>query len=491
MLHCNILGNHNYATQVFLSLLLLQSVDKTLSIEKLVNCPLKPPSSLPIPHPPLVIGHRGASFNLPEHTLASYRLALELGADYVEIDLVPTKDQHLVAVHTIDLNVTTDVAINYPDRYRTDVEHLGINKTGYFVQDFTLEEVKNLTVKQRVDGSRSHYFDWKFEIPTLTEIIDLMDDWNERVHPELQRMMNITKLVQKRPGLYVELKYPGWIYEDTGLKVEDIFNETLINHPKGPKLFFDPKPCSTLMADEYLVPPLVIESFEKDSLAYLHELFKSNDELYNRMIPPSVLLLHGKQCANEELWFEISKMKINGVGPDKSCILGVGEGEGRDFMNLAIKHGLVVHPWTERMEVSYVDEKFINSEMELTQLFCKFKVNGIFAENVALAVRVGAVGCETEKEVKDEIKVIETEEIIEEEEEVEVESGLLCGTKSSSGNSFGHATLFTILGAACGSLITYFYGVPLAKSRANRQSIASSKEDLYLSAEGSGEGQFT
>mmetsp|Transcript_12149 Transcript_12149/g.26589 ORF Transcript_12149/g.26589 Transcript_12149/m.26589 type:complete len:178 (-) Transcript_12149:1735-2268(-) len=76
---------------------------------------------------PLVIGHRGSSYNLPEHTLASYRLALELGADYIEPDLVPTSDGVLVACHSIDLNITTNVAEVFPDRYRLDVSHSGVS----------------------------------------------------------------------------------------------------------------------------------------------------------------------------------------------------------------------------------------------------------------------------------------------------------------------------------------------------------------------------
>ena len=94
------------------------------------KCPsLHPPRGLPEKSKPfpLVIGHRGASYHVPEHTLASYRLALELGADYIEPDLVPTKDNVLIAVHTLDLNITTDVEQKFPDRISQNIEGLGVS----------------------------------------------------------------------------------------------------------------------------------------------------------------------------------------------------------------------------------------------------------------------------------------------------------------------------------------------------------------------------
>ena len=105
------------------------------------------PPSLTVPksaveagtHPSqLVIAHRGASSHLPEHTLASYRLGLELGADYIQTDIVPTQDGKLIAVHSMDLDVTTDVAQKFPDR-KSSSEYL--NRTGYWTYNFTLEEI--------------------------------------------------------------------------------------------------------------------------------------------------------------------------------------------------------------------------------------------------------------------------------------------------------------------------------------------------------------
>ena len=87
---------------------LTSASDSTTTKKKINRCPLRP-SHNNIDRPPLILGHRGASFHIPEHTIPSYRLALELGADYIEPDLVPCKTGQLVAVHSVDLNITTNV----------------------------------------------------------------------------------------------------------------------------------------------------------------------------------------------------------------------------------------------------------------------------------------------------------------------------------------------------------------------------------------------
>src|SRR5918995_4182354 len=96
---------------------------------------------------PLVIGHRGASGHLPEHTLASYRTAIRLGADYVEPDLVSTKDGHLVARHEPNIGATTDVAAKFPDRKATKTVD-GVAVEDWFASDFTLAEIRTLRAKQ-------------------------------------------------------------------------------------------------------------------------------------------------------------------------------------------------------------------------------------------------------------------------------------------------------------------------------------------------------
>ncbi|WGX95418.1 glycerophosphodiester phosphodiesterase [Nocardioides sp. L-11A] len=126
---------------------------------------------------PLVIAHRGASGYRPEHTLAAYRLAIRMGADYVEPDLVSTKDGVLVARHENEIGGTTDVAqrLEFADR-RTTRTIDGVAVTGWFTEDFTLAELKTLRAKERLPRVRpgNTAYDGRFEVPTLEEVIQLV-----------------------------------------------------------------------------------------------------------------------------------------------------------------------------------------------------------------------------------------------------------------------------------------------------------------------------
>ena len=124
---------------------------------------------------PLVIGHRGGgSGYLPEHTLEAYALGIELGADFVEPDLVATKDGHLIARHEPMLGGTTDVASKpqFANRKTTKVLD-GVSTTDWFASDFTLAEIKQLrAIQPAVDRDQS--FNGRFEIPTFAEVLDLV-----------------------------------------------------------------------------------------------------------------------------------------------------------------------------------------------------------------------------------------------------------------------------------------------------------------------------
>ncbi|MGW9432083.1 glycerophosphodiester phosphodiesterase family protein, partial [Streptomyces decoyicus] len=112
------------------------------------------PQELPVP---LIVGHRGASGYRPEHTFGSYQLALDMGADVIEQDLVPTKDGHLVCRHENDITATTDVSAHpeFADRKTTKTVD-GVKLTGWFTEDFTLAELKTLRAKERIPGTRQH-----------------------------------------------------------------------------------------------------------------------------------------------------------------------------------------------------------------------------------------------------------------------------------------------------------------------------------------------
>ena len=140
---------------------------------------------------PIVIGHRGASGYRPEHTLAAYRLAIRLGADYVEPDLVSTKDGVLVARHENEIGGTTDVADHpeFADR-RTTKTIDGRPVTGWFTEDFTLAELKTLRAKERLPQVRpdNTRYDGRFEVPTFQEVLDLVKQESRRERPEDRRL---------------------------------------------------------------------------------------------------------------------------------------------------------------------------------------------------------------------------------------------------------------------------------------------------------------
>src|SRR5687768_9709943 len=157
---------------------------------------------------PIVIGHRGASGYRPEHTLAAYELAARMGADYVEPDLVVTKDGELVARHENEIGGTTDVAAHpeFAARKATKVID-GAPITGWFTEDFTLAELKTLRAKERIPQTRPRntLYDGRFEVPTLEEVVDL----SRRLSRELGRDI----------GVYPETKHPTY-FQEIGLPLE-------------------------------------------------------------------------------------------------------------------------------------------------------------------------------------------------------------------------------------------------------------------------------
>lgn len=303
-----------------------------------------------------------------------------------------------MAIHSVDLNITTNVEAVFPKRRRK--QDADSKDSGYYVQDFTLSEIKTLRVKQRVEDTpaRSRYFDDLFEVPTLAEIVDLLHDWNTNVRPYIG---TDTQKIKGRAGLYVELKRPGFLRDDAGINIADLFIAEMKSNDKAREMFLEMRECANLKADEYQVPPLVLQCFDGETLTYLHEQFTTDEELaYGAFLPPMVLLLSFLDCSDTDMWFGITKMNVAAVGPDKRCLLQSNEeGMGRDFVNSAKEHELAVHAWTERLEAEFVDtDRFANAEEELRHLFCELEVDGIFAENVDVAVRVGKMGCPKEEE---------------------------------------------------------------------------------------------
>lgn len=189
--------------------------------------------------PPVVIAHRGASALWPEHTLVAYAQAIADGADYIEPDLVPTRDGVLVARHESELSGTTDVAsrTEFASRRRRQVID-GESVEGWFTEDFTLAELKTLRVRERFPGLRSTAHDGRHPIATLDEVIALLASESARTGRII--------------GLIPEIKHPTH-FQRLGLAMEDRLLERLQAH------------------DYTRSAPVVIQSFEVDNLRHLRE----------------------------------------------------------------------------------------------------------------------------------------------------------------------------------------------------------------------------
>ncbi|KAL7471795.1 hypothetical protein ACHAXS_012117 [Conticribra weissflogii] len=492
---------HLKALSLMFILSLPNAIEGSDSSKRINRCPLRHSST--ISRPPLILGHRGASFHLPEHSLPSYRLALELGADYIEPDLVPTSDNVLVALHHVDLNLTTNVHTYNNGQFTSRARQAPSNNDewGYYVHDFTWDELQLLSVRQRFkeSGARSEYFDDLFGIPSFSQIVSLLHDWNTRELPLIGRPSEKTGGV---PGLYVELKRSQFFQEDANISLAEMFLDELANHPKASELLFDHVTlCEGLRYDEYRVPPLVIQSFEGDILEYLRGRFKErwmdfveedallsslpssptwnddstdnstgveDDEVDHPWIPPLVLLVDLTTCQSTEFWFEVGKLHIQGLGPAKECLLpSPSDIQSGNTMyidrakRLASEwvakahsiHGLAVHPWTVRLEMERhgsaggVPEIFSSAEEELRYYFCDLKVDGIFTENIAAATIVGAEGCDDA--IKDDVKSQEAAEWPQ-----VGKGGPVCVKEERSLWFFGLA--FGAIGAFVGSVMTCY-----------------------------------
>ena len=157
---------------------------------------------------PLLIGHRGAAGYRPEHTLAGYTLAAEQGANYIEPDLVSTKDGVLVDRHEPEIGGTTNVADKpeFAARKRTKVVD-GQTLTGWFTEDFTLAELRTLRAKERIPAVRPQNvkYDGRYQVPTFQEVIDLSK--------------RLTKRLKRPIGIYPETKHPTY-FKKLGLPLE-------------------------------------------------------------------------------------------------------------------------------------------------------------------------------------------------------------------------------------------------------------------------------
>jgi len=274
---------------------------------------------------PIVIAHRGASGLRPEHTLASYALAIEQGADFIEPDLVPTRDGVLVARHENDISDTTDVADHreFADRRATKTID-GKKITGWFTEDFTLDELRTLRAKERLPLLRpaNKAYDGQLEVPTLAEIIALA----KRESIACGRTI----------GIYPETKHPTY-FAELGLATDEPLVEAL--HAAG---------WRTAAA------PVFIQSFEVENLRKIRALtgLRLIQLLDADGAPADGARTSYADMASPEGLKAIARYAW-GIGPNKSMIDDDG-GLVRD----AHQAGLRVHPWTFRAENYFLPRRW-------------------------------------------------------------------------------------------------------------------------------------
>jgi glycerophosphoryl diester phosphodiesterase len=332
---------------------------------------------------PLVIGHRGASGFVPEHTLQSYKLAIKLGADYVEPDLVMTKDHVLIARHEPILGdsdpATTGDSTNvgeHPEFASRETTRTldGVPTKGFWAQDFTLAEIKTLGARQ-TRGGRPTEFNGQFKVPTLQEIINLV---KRRSHK-----------LGRRIGIYPETKHPTF-HDSQGLSLEEPLVQTLKKNGLNSKN-----------------SPVFIQSFEQSNLKELNhmtrvrlvQLMDANDTDANgnptyaapfdrpydwtASGDPALLARTFGYFATDKGLDEV-KTYADGIGPWKVYIIPITGGGGgvpktpTDLVARAHARGLLVHTWTFRDDA--FPSGFAGGPVEELLAFYREKVDGVFAD---------------------------------------------------------------------------------------------------------------
>jgi glycerophosphoryl diester phosphodiesterase len=287
--------------------------------------------------PPVVIAHRGASAHRPEHTLAAYELAIELGADFIEPDVVPTRDGRLVARHENEISGTTDVAERPEFAARRAVKEIdGSEREGWFTEDFTLAELRTLRARERLPELRGTAFDGRFAIPTLEEVVELA--------------------AAAGVGIYPETKHPSY-FAAIGLALEE--------------------PLLAVLDGAGGLGRVFIQSFEAGNLR----------ELRGRTAHPLVRLTTGPPPDVADI-----ATYADAIGPHKDQLIPRDAdgrlGEPTSLAADARAAGLLVHAWTFRPE-----REFLPAGMEAAEELDRFLalgIDGVFADDPAAAVAARA-----------------------------------------------------------------------------------------------------
>ena len=351
---------------------------------------------------PLVIGHRGASGYRPDHTLESYKLAIDMGADFIEPDLVATKDGVLVARHEPNITGTTDVATRPEFASRKTTKNVdGVNEEGWFVSDFTLAELKTLRAVQPL-SDRDQSFNGKFQIPTFEEVLDLAKAEGTKAG--------------RTVGVYPETKHPTY-HAKLGLPLEDRLLAVLSKYGYTTK-----------------ASPVIVQSFEVSNLKYLRsktqvrlvQLVDANDvnadgsmDLTAPYDKPYDFAVAGDSRTFASLLTPAGLKEIktyaDGIGPWKPYLIpskqvdanndgkpddlnGDGKIDERDRVMMpatsvvkdAHAAGLFVHAYTFRNEAKRLASDFKGDPKAEYKLFFNLGVDGVFSDFTDHAVAARA-----------------------------------------------------------------------------------------------------
>lgn len=346
------------------------------------------------PSRPIVIGHRGSAGYLPEHTLESYALAVELGADYIEPDLVATKDGYLIARHEPNIVNTTDVSDHpeFASRKRTVIVD-GAADEGFFASDFTLAEIKTIHAKQAF-AERPQQFNGKFEIPTFEEVIALA----KRKSEETGRTI----------GIYPETKHPTY-HQQIGLPLEQRLIDALAkagwNH-RGAPVFIQSFEQANLKQLRKMTPLPLIQLIDADdvnadgSLAFNAPFDRPYD--WTASGAPKLMARTFGYLTTDDGLKEVATY-ADGIGPWKRYIVSTvaaglpGPGEASrslaaptDLIERAHKAGLLVHTWTFRNEQRRLASDYAGNPVNEYLQFYRLGIDGVFSDfaDTAVAARV-------------------------------------------------------------------------------------------------------
>lgn len=347
--------------------------------DKTENTPTTPEYQLP---KILVVGHRGASALRPEHTLASYQKAIDDGADFIEPDLVSTKDGVLVTRHENEIGGTTNVSTlsQFADRKITkNID--GKDLTGWFTEDFTLSELQQIKARERIPEFRpaNTAYNDLYPVPTLEQVIELAE-------------ANYKK-TGKIIGLYIETKHPTY-FKNHNLAMEDNLLKTLAKY----KYTRD-------------IAPVYLQSFEVSNLKYL----KDQLDLHKTIKHAQIIQLYDAKTSQPADFVESGETKTyadlataqglkdvakyaNGVGPSKGYILNFnskGSVQTTSFISDAHTVGLKVHPYTFRPENNFLPaplkcsqdkpaERCPTGALKEFEAYFKAGVDGVFTDDPAL-----------------------------------------------------------------------------------------------------------